>query len=182
MPFGEWRIPARLGTQAIELRGVFTYTPPLPGAAIAKLVDGAALAEGVQVQLSPGPVPAILLRNSGARTVTVLDANGKPFLKIGKAGVWADTSSAAWRAGGHAANRAQTGWQQISRANSHSWLEPRAAWHGPLPSPLPANGQLNAWSIPLLVGEERKALRGSNHWVTGTATRAKLATPKTQTR
>lgn len=182
MPFGEWRIPARLGVDAIELRGVFTYTPPLTGAAIAKLVESGPIAMGVQVQLSPGPVPAVFLRNSGAQTVAVLDAGGKPFLKIGKDGVWADTSSPAWRASGNAANLAPTGWQQISKSNSHSWLEPRAAWSGTLPAALPPAGLLNEWSIPLLVGDERKTLRGINQWVTRSASDAKLARPKAKTR
>lgn len=181
LPFGEWRIPARLGAQAIELRGVFTYTPPLAGVAIARLAVSAPLAADVQVQLSPGSVPAIFLRNGSAQTVAVLDASGEPFLKISRQGVWADTSSPAWAASGNAADLARAGWQQISKSNSHSWLEPRAAWRGKPPVPLPANGQLNEWSIPLLVGSEPTTLRGSNHWVTRRAANAKLATSEAKT-
>lgn len=182
MPFAEWRIPARLGAQAIELRGVFTYTPPLAGAAIAKLLDVAPIASDVQVQLSPGPVPALFLRNGSGQTVAVLDDQGKPFLKISRDGVWADTSSPAWLDSGNAADVTNAGWQQISKSNSHSWLEPRAAWRGTLPAPLPADGVLNQWSIPLLLGEQRKTLRGVNQWVTRGSADAKLARPQVKTR
>lgn len=167
MPFQAWRIPARLGGEAIELRGVFTYTPPPKGVAMATLLNAAALPAGVNVQLSAGPTPALFLRNSSARTVLVLDAQGKPYLKIGREGVWADTGSAAWRAASTLPLPAgRKGWQQVSKASSYTWLEPRAAWRGPLPSPLPANGLLNEWRVPLLIGEGQKAeLRGSNRWI-----------------
>ncbi|MES2884514.1 MAG: hypothetical protein V4709_06905 [Pseudomonadota bacterium] len=167
MPFQSWRIPARLGGEAIELRGVFTYTPPPKGVAMATLLNAAALPPGVNVQLSMGPIPALFLRNSSAQTVSVLDAEGKPYLKIGREGVWADTGSAAWRAASTLPlPPGRKGWQQLSKASSYTWLEPRAAWRGPLPSPLPASGLLNEWRVPLLIGEDQKAeLLGSTRWI-----------------
>lgn len=166
MPFEQWRIPARLGTEAIELRGVFTYTPPPAGVAMAVLLNAGALAPNVLVQISAGPVPAVFLRNTGTQGVAVLDAAGKPYLKIGRDGVWADTGSAAWRRASTLPVPAEkTGWQQISKANSTTWLEPRAAWQGQLPVPLPASGRLNEWRVPLLIGVQKVELLGANQWI-----------------
>lgn len=169
MPFAEWRIPVRLGDERMTLRGVFTYTPPPRGVAIASLLSPAVLAPGVSAQLLPGPVPVIFLRNAGELPVLVLDAEGKAFLKIARNGVWADVGSAAWRASTVTHSPGGSGWQQISKANTHSWLEPRAAWRGKLPKPLPANGRLNEWQLPLQIGSQTRVLRGVNRWVARTA-------------
>lgn len=175
MPFSQWRIPARLGGKPFELRGVFTYTPPPAGVAMAVMQSPMQLAPGVVVQMVPGPTPAFFLRNSGSQTVAVLDAGGKPFLKIGKQGVWADVGSPSWRAASpNGVAAGASGWQQQSRANSITWLEPRAAWAGRLPSPLPANAELNAWRVPLLVGETRFELKGINRWLARSAANEKL--------
>ena len=166
MPFQQWRIPARLGSEAIELRGVFTYTPPPQGVAMAVLLNANALPPAVTVQISAGPIPAVFLRNTGNAVVSVLDAAGKPYLRIGREGVWADVSSAAWRAASTLALPAgKTGWQQISKASSHTWLEPRAAWQGKLPAAMPASGQLNEWRVPLLIGSKKAELHGANQWI-----------------
>lgn len=175
MPFGQWRIPARLDGEPLELRGVFTYTPPPAGIAMAVMQSPSAVAPGVTVQMVPGPTPAFFLRNSSDRTVAVLDASGKAFLKIGKQGVWADASNASWRVASPTSIAAGTrGWQQLSKASSTTWLEPRAAWTGKLPSPLPASGQLNEWRIPLAIGEQRGELRGINRWLARRAANEKL--------
>jgi len=167
MAFQQWRIPARLGGEPLELRGVFTFTPPPKGVAMATLLNAGALPAGVSVQLSPGPVPALFLRNASAQTVAVLDAEGRPYLKIGRGGVWADVGSAGWRAASSLPQPAgQRGWQQVSKASSFTWLEPRAAWQGRLPTPLPASGRLNEWQVPLQIGEsQRLVLRGANQWI-----------------
>ena len=175
MPFGQWRIPARLGGEPLELRGVFTYTPPPAGIAMAVMQSPTAIAPGVIVQMVPGPIPAFFLRNTGERTVAVLDAGGKPFLKVGKKGVWADAGNASWRAASPTTIVAGTsGWQQVSKSGSITWLEPRAAWAGKLPSPLPASAQLNEWRIPLKIGEQRAELRGINRWLPRHAANEKL--------
>ncbi len=169
IPFGDWKIPARLDGKPIEIRGVFLFTPPPKGVAVARFTGSVQPAPGVVAQLSPGPTPAVFLRNTSAQTVAVLDARDRPFLKIGKDGVWADTGNAAWRASGANVKTGETGWKRISKANSHTWLESRAAWRGKLPKPLPANGLLNQWSLPLLVGDVRVTLTGMNQWVSHTA-------------
>ncbi len=176
LPFGQWRIAARLGGEPFELRGVFIYTPPPVGIAMAVMQSASALAPGVVVQMAPGPVPAFFLRNTGGKMVTVLDALGRPFLKVSKTGVWADLGSSAWRAASPTVQAAGAkGWQQVSKANSISWLEPRAAWTGKLPKPMPASGLLNEWHIPLLIGEQRRELRGINRWLPRTGASARSA-------
>lgn len=165
MPFQQWRIPARLDGKAIELKGVFTYTPPPKGVTVTTLLNAAAMPKGITVQLSSGPVPALFLSNRSGQTVAVLDDRGQPFLKIGPEGVWADVGSAAWQASSTSAARMgdQTGWQQLSKSPSHSWLEPRAVYRGKRPA---ASGWLNEWSVPLMLGERTKTeLRGANHYV-----------------
>ncbi|MES2684932.1 MAG: hypothetical protein V4650_15535 [Pseudomonadota bacterium] len=173
MPFGQWSIPARLDGQPLEIRGVFTYTPPPLGIAVSALESTTAIAPGVLVQLVPGPVPALFLRNSGDKTVQVLDAAGKAFLKVGADGVWADLDSPSWRTASTKSLGSDRGWKQLSRARSISWLEPRAAFTGRLPQPMPDSGQLNDWQVPLLVGRERIALRGHNRWMKRAAPNAK---------
>lgn len=166
MPFAEWRIPARLGDKAIEFRGVFVYTPLPKGVALPVLIAGAVPAPGVLVQLSPGPTPAFFLRNDSQQTVAVLDTADRPFIKIGPDGVWADTGSPAWVASGANATMGRKGWQRISKARSHSWLDSRAAWRGALPKPVPASGRLGEWRIPLQIGAQRVELQGAYQWVT----------------
>lgn len=165
MPFQAWRIPARLGGEPLELRGTFSYAPPPDGVVLASLRSPPSLAPGVSVQLLPGPVPAFFLRNRSGKTVSVLDGAGQPFLRVGPDGVWADTGSAAWRAASPTQQTSQAGWRQLSKADSVSWLEPRAAWTRPLPKPLPASGELNQWRVPLRVGAERQDLIGINRWL-----------------
>lgn len=175
MPFKEWRIPARIDGKAITLKGVFTYTPPPKGVTVTTLLNAAALPQGITVQLSSGPVPVLFLSNRSGQTVTVLDDGGKPFLKVGREGVWADVESAAWRASSTAAAgmAGKTGWQQLSKSSSHSWLEPRAVYRGKRPL---VSGWLNEWSVPLRIGEDQKAeLRGANHWVVRDLPARKLA-------
>lgn len=174
MPFQQWRIPARLDGKPIELKGVFTYTPPPKGLTVTSLLNAAAMPKGVTVQLTSGPVPALFLSNRSAQTVAVLDDAGQPFLKIGPDGVWADVGSVAWRASRTSGNSAggKTGWQQLSKSPSHSWLEPRAAYRGKPPA---AAGWLNEWSLPLLIGAQKAELRGANHWVVREQAPAKAA-------
>lgn len=165
MPFAQWRIPARLGGRPIEFKGVFSYLPTPAGAAVAVLRSSALAAPGVTVQVLPGTVPAFFLSNAGSLPVAVLGADGKPFLRIGRDGVWADTGHPDWRAASPTAAAGTKGWQQISRGRSTSWLEPRAAWRGTLPKPLPASGELNRWTVPLRIGERQTTLEGINRWV-----------------
>lgn len=165
MPFAEWRIPARLGEQAIELRGVFTYVPPTTGVAMAVMQSPNVIAPGVLVQMVPGTVPAFFLSNSGPQTVAVLDDAGKPFLKIEPKGVWADIGSPSWRAASTTPVPEGKGWRQVSKARSITWREPRAAWGGKLPKTMPASGELNQWRVPLAIGSGKAELRGINRWL-----------------
>lgn len=167
MPFAEWRIPARLGDQAIELRGVFTYLPASTGVAMAVMQSPNTLAPGVLVQMVPGTVPVFFLSNSSKQTVAVLDAQGKPFLKIEPTGVWADLGSASWRAASTTAVPAGKGWKQISKSRSVTWREARAAWTGKPPKASAAASQLNEWRVPLVIGSSKAELRGINRWLPG---------------
>lgn len=165
LPLGEWRIPARLGDQELELRGVFVYAPPPQGVIKTLLLSSAQPFSGIEIAVTSGTLPAIFLKNTSKEEVEVLDAQSRAFLKITPQGVWADVSSAAWQA---SATRqvapGSKGWIKLSSASSFVWLEPRAAYTAFIERDR-ASGRLNQWSVPLRSAGKRLDLRGANNWV-----------------
>ena len=167
MPFAEWRIPAKLGGEAIEIKGVFSYVPPTSGVPLAVLQSPSVLAPGVLVQLVPGTMPVFFLSNSSAQAVAVLDSQGKPFIRVEPKGVWVDLDSPSWRAASTTPLPPGKGWYQLSRSRSITWREPRAAWSGTPPRDTAANTVLNQWRIPLTIGSNKAELKGINRWLPG---------------
>jgi hypothetical protein len=174
---GQWRVPARLGTHAIEIRGHFLYQPRPGGLYRARLTAGPELAPSVRVTLSPGRPPALLLENSGAVPVSVLGKHDEPFLRVSADGVEANLASPTWqdlgRYRGLTAPDAVGGaggarWHRISLAPRYSWLEPRAGMPSVVAAgarPDNAPSKVKGWQVPILVGERRMAIQGVVEWV-----------------
>ena len=168
MPFGEWEIPLRLDGEKQRLRGHFVYTPPPRGAIRSRLSGPSTLAPGIEVQLAPGSVPALMLSNRSAQTVTVLDRRGQPLLRLAPTGTTANLDSPDWPLAGAGQAVSGRGWQSVSKSRSHVWLEARARYTGPRPEATQVQ-RLNDWSVPLLIGERRIELRGYNEWLPAAA-------------
>jgi hypothetical protein len=174
---GAWAIPARLGAQAIAIRGQFLYQPRPAGVFAARLTSAAELAPQVRVTLSPGRPPALLLENTGAQPVTVLGAGGEPFLRVSADGVEANLASPTWQDLGRYRGLVETGgaigagaprWQRVSLAPRYSWLEPRAHLPavGPAaPRPDNTRAKVMGWQVPLELGVRRLAIQGVVEWV-----------------
>lgn len=161
LPFGDWRIAARLDGKPLEITGVFVYTPP-PSGQVQTRLESTLLAEGVSVSAGSGPTPLLFLNNTSRDPVTVLDEQDRPFLKIGPEGVWVDSASAFWRKAN--GDLAAQGWKKLSSQPSHGWADTRAAYRGK-PGGKHPPGKLNVWSLPLLIGARRVELRGTHVWV-----------------
>lgn len=164
MPFGEWEIPLQLGSKRMKLRGYFVYTPPSQGVIRSVLLSPTEPAPGIQVQLAPGAVPAVMLSNSSALPVTVLDSRGEPYLRISSKGVQARLDSPDWLRSRTDPQFEGTGWHAVSSARSYVWFEHRAQYTGPAISSGPTR-RFGDWRVPLLVGDRVLELRGAYEWV-----------------
>jgi hypothetical protein len=173
-----WTVPARLGGQALQIRGHFLYTPAPSGIYLPRLTSGSRLAPDVHVVLSPGRPPALLLENRGADDVIVLGAHDEPFLRIGAGGVDANLASPTWqdlgRYRGAAADGAAAGdgapqWTRVSLAPRYSWPEPRAGMPsvgaGDVRPPDNMRSKAKGWQVPVLIGGQRVAIQGVVEWV-----------------
>lgn len=160
-PFGEWRIAARLGGEPLSIGGIFLYEPPPAGQVQSRLLSSAAPAPGVSVSLTPRPVPMIFVSNSGKLPLNLLDENGRPWLRIGPDGVWADAGSAFWRGMGGTGGK---GWQKLSAASSHAWADPRTAWRGAAPASSSPQ-TLKAWQLPMRLGDQALLVKGAAVWL-----------------
>lgn len=177
-PLGAWQIPARLGAQAIVIRGHFLYQPRPAGVFAARLTSGPELAPRVRVTLSRGRPPALMLENTGVQPVTVLGGEGEPFLRISADGVDANLASPTWQDLGRYRGLAEAGaaiggagprWQRVSLAPRYSWLEPRAHLPsvGPAAGARPDNTRAKAkgWQVPVELGDRRFAIQGVVEWI-----------------
>ena len=175
---GQWRVPARLGAQALEIRGHFLYLPHPGGVFMARLTSGAEPAPGVRVTLAPGRPPALLLENTGVHPVSVLGVDDEPFLRVSADGVEANLASPTWQDlgryrglsdPGHGVAGGAPRWRRVSLAPRYSWLEPRAGMPsvGEADGPRPDNmrAKVKAWQVPVLVGRRRLAIQGVVEWV-----------------
>jgi hypothetical protein len=161
LDLGEWRVPARIGGQRIELRGRFRYDPPPAGAYVARLTSARELAPGVQVTVSTGEAPALLIENGGRDPVLVLGHQGEPFLVVSATGVEANLASPTWqelgRGSGQAPRGARVRWQRVSSVPRYSWLDARAGQP-------PPGETARAWEVPVRIGGRTTAIQGVTEW------------------
>lgn len=172
---GDWRVPARLGGETIEIRGHFLYQPRPPGVFVARVTSAGELAPKVRVSLSPGRPPALLLENAGDTPVTVLGVEDEPFLRISVEGVDANLASPTWQDQGRYRGLTDVTaggpprWQRISLARRYSWLEPRAGMPAIAADagarPDNTRAKVKAWQVPVRVGTKLVAIQGIVEWV-----------------
>ena len=168
---GSWSIPVRVGGTRSAIRGSFRYHPPPRGAFEEQLTSPWDPAPGVRVSLSVARIPAISVRNTGDKVVTVIGASGQPFLRLSAHGVYANVASRSWRDSARHADRvAPVGggrhWVKVSTGGRYTWVEPRAGYlraaaptaAGTAPVPL------RHWRIPIRIGNRQQTLRGVTYW------------------
>src|SRR5919202_6664893 len=79
----------------------------------------------------------LVVRNWSTKTVTILGSDGRPYLRFGRRGIFANQGF---------------GWKRISSGTSYSWHDPRVRWTGRQP-PAVVRRQpheahyLRAWSV-----------------------------------
>ena len=92
----------------------------------------------------------LLLRNWSGKTVTILGADGTPYLRFGRGGVFLNSGPK---------------WQRVSRGTSFSWHDPRVAWRGSRPPEVVQEAPrqshfLRFWSVPGTAGGKRFVIHG----------------------
>ncbi|HEX6311213.1 MAG TPA: hypothetical protein VF152_06270 [Acidimicrobiia bacterium] len=181
-----WSVPFEYGAERVTAIGRVEHQPAA-GRVSARLVTPAAPLPGMVVQVAPGPVPGLLLRNTGTEPVTVFGPAGEPFARVGPAGAEVNRHSPLWADNARAQERdpaTSTGvvdasipadWVVISAAPTFAWLEFRGAAD---PDPRRAAGRageptvLREWSVPLAANGRQAEVRGETIWAPGRAARA----------
>lgn len=127
--------------------------------------------DGLTVQVLRGLAAQVVVGNATGQLVEVLDDAGEPFLRIGPDGVVGDVASPAWRAsdrpfglGGAdpaGPTPAPSRWVELSPDPSWGWYDHRLH-ERPVTAPPDAEGPvvLDAWTIPLRVGDAEVAVTG----------------------
>ena len=167
-----WRVPLRYGADDAEVRGLVRFVPLLGGF----VVRADPAPEGLTVQALPGRLPALLVANPGGRAVTVLGADGEPFLRFTAAGLQVNEASRTHvedrRARGLAAGVPGPEPRFTApdpAATSWTWLDARLRYPAALPpDDVVERGQeavVERWSVPVEVDGERTALTGEVRWV-----------------
>lgn len=168
-----WSVPLRVDGRAVQLEGRLRHVP-VTGRVEPRLRSARELADGVVVEVAPGPVPAFFLRNDSPVPVTVLSRDGAPYVVLDADGAAVNLASATWveqrRLEGQPAEVPDAAtFERISATPSHSWLDTRAALPGVLPDEeVRAAGRevaLLTWSIPVEVGGELQRIEGESVWV-----------------
>lgn len=170
---GTWAVPLRVDGRDVELTGRLRHVP-VTGRVEARLLGDGRLTPDVSVEVAPGPVPVLFLRNEGATPVTVLGRDGAPYAVVGPQGVTVNLASAT-RAEQRLADGAIDAapgvvtLERVSATPGHAWLETRAALPGVLPDEeVRAAGrtvELFAWSVPVEIGDELTSIDGVTVWV-----------------
>jgi len=186
-----WEVPFLYGAEAVTAKGRIEYRPDR-GRVSAQLVGPADPFPGVTVQLAPGPVPGMVLRNTGAEPVTVFGPGGEPFARVGPSGAEVNRHSAAWADNARAQERdsaatsgvvdpaAPPDWHRLSSAPTFAWLEFRGAYPDDDP---PRSAQrateptvLLEWSVPVEAGGQRVDVQAQTVW-TPTAAPGRASDP-----
>lgn len=143
----DWEIPVLIGSQRSQLRGYFQPSVQT-GYWRAAWRSPPQLPPGVALMLIPGQPWGLMLSNDGNVPVTVLAADGQPFLRIGPAGVALHPPG-------------PSDWTPVSRGQRHVWVDARTQ-----PAhPGTRAGELHDWQLTLLQGNRRWPLEGRSEWV-----------------
>lgn len=190
---GEWKVPVRYADKEGEIQGRFEYKPQL-GSYEAVLRSPAKPAEGVTVAVVSAQVPAIFLANDSPQPVTVLGAEGEPFVRIGPT-VEVNVHSPSYVQMQLAQNKnpetvfaeadaeKPPTWQQVQKSPRWRWLEFRAAPpSGDPPKELTQRQEpttVKTWKVPLLIGENRTEITGITQFVPISKMRERAAAGRT---
>jgi len=163
----------RVADRPAQIRGYLEFEPPR-GRYIHRLLSSGRPAQGVEVGLLAGQaVPTVTVRNTSAEEVTVLGADGEPFLRVGD-DVEANLASPTWVQVGRALGRipktvadpvAPPQWERISEGRLLSWPDFRSR----PPDAEPPLAVLRAghavevrrWTVPLRIGGQAVEIRGA---------------------
>ena len=121
------------------------------------------------------------LVNTGDREVVVLGYQSEPWLRVGRGGVFENTSSpAAWLAGRRrvdapppAAADAPPSWRRIGEAGTVAWRDQRARWTAAQAppqvrqAPEESHVVVPRWTVPLRYGDRPVTVVGEVRWVPG---------------
>jgi hypothetical protein len=169
---GDFSIPFRVGERTARINGYVEFEPP-KGRYVHTLLSPERPAAGVEIGLLAGQaVPTLTVRNDSGPPVTILGADGEPFLRVGTV-VEANLASPAWVQVGRALGRtpravadpaAEPQWDQISGGHLLSWADFRSR---PPDSEPPAatlrSGrpiEVRRWTIPYRIGGQAAEIRG----------------------
>jgi hypothetical protein len=167
----DFSIPLQVGDRTAAIRGYLEFEPPR-GVYRHRLLSPAEPAPGVEVRLLEGQaVPTITLRNDSAQEVTVLGADGEPFLRthtIAEANsvspTWVQVARGLGRTPkGVADPAAEPRWELISEGRLLSWTDFRSKPPDSEPQIAGATGrsvEVRRWTIPLRIGEQAGAIEG----------------------
>lgn len=133
---------------------------------------------GVDIEVKQSLVPELVVANPTPTMLEVLNATGRPFLRIGPGGVFADFATPDWYTTNSPigvadipafaqAPTAAPRWVNISPEPSWGWFDHRMH---PVPiasGPPQVAGitQLSRWIVPLTYGTERVEVLGHLSWV-----------------
>jgi hypothetical protein len=130
--------------------------------------------KGVTVEVAETMAPEILVANHTAHTLEILDAQGRPFLRIGPEGVGADLASAAWyrslTAAGvtppkTAAPFAPPHWASVMHDPAFGWFDPRiSVAQVKVPDEIEDAGKpatVGTWSVSVRIGGTNTAITGT---------------------
>ncbi|HET9771914.1 MAG TPA: hypothetical protein VFS16_13565 [Acidimicrobiia bacterium] len=175
---GRWAVPIRLGDQPGEVAGRFEYRP-LTGTYTMVQKSPVNPADGVRIQVVPASrVPAVFVENLASEPVVVLGRDDEPFARIGptvsevnvKSPTWVEVQQARGQEPSDEADAgAEPKWQQVADSPRWTWLEFRAAApHTDPPRAIVESDRattVRTWSIPYLVGQERRTIDGITEFV-----------------
>lgn len=169
-PIVRWSIALRVDGTRVVARGGVTKAAGVFGLR----ADARGLPAGTHLAVVERPVPALRLGNDASTPISVLDADGELFARIGPRGVEINVHSRAWLATAQFRNRDLLGTVIDRRAAPKLvllsttpelvWPDARlvpqavpAAAAGPRPVAGPV--RVASWSIPVLVGDGSGARR-----------------------
>jgi len=172
---GEWSVPLRYGNRHVRVYGHLEYRPDL-GSTVPRLTTPSNVAPGVQVEMLPGPTPAVFLSNTTSRTVRVRGRQGEPFARIGPEGVQVNVHSVTYaedrRARGLEPGQEvdplhEPTWVDVSGSSTFTWLDTRADTADQPAAAALEEGQpvtMGRWQIPLEVGDRHTRIEGATVW------------------
>ena len=179
----KWEVAAQYGDKPAKLKGRIEFKPQL-GTYEAVLKSPDKPAPDVTVAVVSAQVPAVYLQNNSPQTVTVLGAEGEPFVKIGPnvevnlhspsyiqmQQAIAKTAEASAEVGQQEANAERPpNWQEVQKSPQWRWLEFRAAPPaGDPPKELTEREDpttVKTWKVPIMIGENRTEISGITQFV-----------------